>query len=116
MGVRVKLRVTLGGRAVEAVALANTGFETDEPQLLVPQALLARNGVSLEVLGRPLAVEYDTAGGPTLMYVYPKACKVAVIEPDRVSSEVEADLVVSLIEKELPMSDAARARGGHSEP
>jgi len=50
------------------------------------------------------------------MYVYPKACKVAIIEPDRVSSEVEADLVVSLIEKELPMSDAARARGGHSEP
>ena len=72
---RVKLRVTLSGRAVEAVALANTGFETDEPQLLVPQALLARNGVSLEVLGRPLAVEYDTAGGSTLMCVYPKAVK-----------------------------------------
>jgi hypothetical protein len=31
---------------------------------------------------------------------------VAVAGPDRASSEVEADLVVSLIEKELPMSDA----------
>jgi hypothetical protein len=40
------------------------------------------------------------------MYVYPKACKVAVIEPDRVSNEVEADLVVSLIEREVLMSDA----------
>jgi len=106
MGVRVKLRVTMGGRVVETVALANTGFETDEPQLLVPQAFLTRNSVSLEVLGRPLVVEYDTAGGPTLMHVYPKACKVAVVEPDRTSGEVEADLVVSLIEREVLMSDA----------
>jgi hypothetical protein len=81
MGVRVKLRVTLGGRAVEAVALANTGFETDEPQLLVPQALLARNGVSLEVLGRPLAVEYDTAGGSRSCAFTPKRVKWPLSSP-----------------------------------
>jgi hypothetical protein len=75
VGVRVKLRVTLGGRAVEAVALANTGFETDEPQLLVPQAFLTRNSVSLEVLGRPLAVEYDTAGAPRSCAFTPKRVK-----------------------------------------
>ncbi|MCC6003981.1 MAG: hypothetical protein LM590_06535 [Thermofilum sp.] len=106
MGVRVKLRITMGSGAVDAVALANTGFETDEPQLLVPQAFLIRSGVGLEVLGRPIAVEYDTAGGPTLMHVYPRACRVAVLEPDRASKEVEADLAVSLIEREVLMSDA----------
>jgi len=106
MGVRVKLRITMGSGAVDAVALANTGFETDEPQLLVPQAFLIRSGVGLEVLGRPIAVEYDTAGGPTLMHVYPRACRVAVVEPDRASKEVEADLAVSLIEREVLMSDA----------
>jgi len=63
-----------------------------------------------------IALHASISTARALMYVYPKACKVAVIEPDRASSEVEADLVVSLIEKELPMSDAARARGGHSEP
>jgi hypothetical protein len=106
MGVRVKLRITMGSGAVDAVALANTGFETDEPQLLVPQAFLIRSGVGLEALGRPIAVEYDTAGGPTLMHVYPRACRVAVVEPDRASKEVEADLAVSLIEREVLMSDA----------
>jgi len=81
MGVRVKLRVTLGGRAVEAVALANTGFETDEPQPLVPQALITRNGVSLEVLGRPLAVEYDTAGAPRSCTSTPKRVEWPLSSP-----------------------------------
>ena len=106
MGVRVKLRVSLGSRVSEVIALANTGFETDEPQLLVPHPLLVRSGVDLAGLGRPITLEYDTAGGPTVMHVYPRACRVEVVEPDRASREVEADLVVSLLEREVLMSDA----------
>jgi len=40
------------------------------------------------------------------MYVYPKACRVSIIEPDRSSREVIADLVVSLTEREVLMNDA----------
>jgi hypothetical protein len=36
MGVRVKLRIRVSERVVEAAALVNTGFETNEPQLLTP--------------------------------------------------------------------------------
>jgi len=106
MGVRVKIKVVMANKTLETTALVNTGYETDEPQLLVPHVFLIRNNVDLEDLGRPMTMEYDTAGGPVAMHVYPKACKVAVIEPDKISREVESDLVVSLIEKEVIMSDA----------
>lgn len=106
MGVRVRLRISIAGRTVEAVALANAGFEADSPQLLVPYAFLVRSGISPEDLGRPSVVEYDTAGGPVAMYVYRGACRVAVVEQDRVSREVEADLVVSPFEREVLMNDS----------
>jgi hypothetical protein len=106
VGVRVKLRVRVGGRVVEAIALANSGYETDEPQLLVPYTFLIRNSISLDELGRPRIVEFDTAGGPISMHVYPKACSVAVVEPDKTSREVVADLAVSPVEREVLMSDA----------
>jgi len=40
------------------------------------------------------------------MYAYPKACRVSIIEPDKSSREVIADLDVSLTEREVLMSDA----------
>jgi hypothetical protein len=106
MGVRVKLRIEIKDKLVETVALANSGFETEEPQLLVPYAFLLRNSISLDELGRPKVLEFDTAGGPISMHVYPKACRVVAIEPDRMSKEVVSDLVVSPVEKEVLMSDA----------
>ncbi|MEM4971974.1 MAG: hypothetical protein QXE01_12065 [Sulfolobales archaeon] len=38
--------------------------------------------------------------------IYHGACRVAVIERDKVSKDVESDLVVSPVEKEILMSDA----------
>lgn len=105
MGVRVKVRILISGKSVEAYALVNTGFEADRPQLLVPYAFLARSNVDLGGLGRPDSIEYDTAGGPLTMYVYRGACRVVVVEHDRMSREVEADLVISPIEREVLIND-----------
>jgi hypothetical protein len=104
--VRVKVRVVVGVRVFEAIALVNTGFETDEPQLLIPYNLLLEKNIDISELGKPSLLEYDTPGGSVTMYVYPRACRVSIIEPDRSSREVIADLVVSLTEREVLMSDA----------
>ncbi|MCI4436202.1 MAG: hypothetical protein JHC33_05255 [Ignisphaera sp.] len=72
----------------------------------MPHAFLVRNGIDLGSLGKPIMFEYDTAGGAVTMFVYPKAWRVRVSEPDRSSKEVESDLVVSLTEKEVLISDA----------
>ncbi len=106
MGVRVKLRIRIGDKEVDVVALANSGFETDSPQLLVPRNFIVRNNLEPLLPSNPLTLEYDTAGGPIVMYVYPYACTVKVLEEDKASREVKADLVVSPIEKEALMSDA----------
>jgi len=106
LGVRVKVRVVIGVRVFEVIALANTGFETDEPQLLIPYNLLMEKNIDTSDLGKPTLLEYDTPGGSVTMYVYPKACRVSIVEPDRSSREVIADLVVSLTEREVLMSDA----------
>ncbi|MCC6058309.1 MAG: hypothetical protein LM568_05285 [Desulfurococcaceae archaeon] len=106
MGVRVKLRIAVGGRVVEAVALASTRFETDESQLLIPYIFLARNGIDLKDLGKPIAVEYDAVEGSITIPVYPEICGATVVELDRVFKEIETDLVISFIEKEILMSNA----------
>jgi len=105
LGVRVKVRVVIGVRVFEAIALANTGFETNEPQLLIPYNLLMEKNIDISDLSKPIQLEYDTPGGSVTMYVYPRACRVSIIEPDRSSREVIADLVVSLTEREVLMSD-----------
>jgi hypothetical protein len=106
MGVRAKIKIVIGRKILEAVTLVNSGFETDRPQLLVPHNFLLKNDISLEGLRNPTIIEYDTAGGPITMSVYPKACAVAIIEEDKKSKNVKADLVISPIEREVLMSDA----------
>ncbi len=106
MGVRVRVRVSIGGRLLETVALVNSGFEADRPQILVPYRFLSANGVGLEALGRPILVEYDTAGGLTALNVFSEACTVSVVEGDRESRSTVSDLVVSPVEREVLLNDA----------
>jgi len=42
------------------------------------------NGVDIAGLPSRAVLEYGTAGGAISMYVARKACKVSIIEPDRV--------------------------------
>jgi len=105
MGVRVKIRIFID-KPIECVALANSGFETDTPQVLVPTNFLLKNKINTKKLRKPETLEYDTAGGPIIMYVYHQACNVRVIENDKNSQDITTDLVISPIEREVIMSDA----------
>ena len=106
MGVRVRVEIRVGGKSVYTSALLNSGFETDSPQIVVPARLLRRHGIAPEDLGHGRLVEYDTAGGPIAMHVYPGACEARVVAGDRASKWVKADIVVSPIEREVLASDA----------
>ncbi|MEB3779600.1 MAG: hypothetical protein GSR85_05140 [Desulfurococcales archaeon] len=105
MAVRVKLRIKVAGRQLEVVALVNSGFETDEPQLLVPDRLLTVNDISIAGL-KGSVIEYGTPAGPISLYVAKRCCSVLVVEPDRRSKEVTVDLVISPTEREVLISDA----------
>ncbi|MEM1547273.1 MAG: hypothetical protein QXP91_12555, partial [Candidatus Methanomethylicia archaeon] len=77
MAVRVRVNISVGDKSLEAVALINSGFETEEPQILIPMKALRKLGLKLTG-----AVEdiYDTAGGPTRVWIYPEKARISIIE------------------------------------
>ncbi|RLI30930.1 hypothetical protein DRO51_04400 [Candidatus Bathyarchaeota archaeon] len=103
MAVRIKLLVECEDRKLEIIALVNSGFETETPQLLLPMTAAGRLGLSPPLGG--LEQTYDTAGGPTKVWVYPEKAKVKVLAGKTTSKEVKTDIVVSPIEDEALISD-----------
>jgi len=103
MAVRVKLLIKCGDRELITTALINSGFETDTPQLLLPITAAGRLGLSPPLGG--IEETYDTAGGPTKVWVYPEKAKVKVLAGKATSKEVKTDIVVSPIEDEALISD-----------
>ncbi|MDM7275448.1 MAG: hypothetical protein P3X22_004940 [Thermoprotei archaeon] len=103
MVVRVRIRVSAGGRFIEAPALANSGYESETPQLMVPVRVAEELG--LWPPGREfIESNFETAGGPLRVWILERACTVKVIG-DAESPEVLADLVVSLLADEILIGD-----------
>ncbi len=104
MAVRVRLRIMREDRRLDVVALLNSGYEADSPQLMIPVDLA-------RVLGLwpppPLAREevFETAGGPIRVWVVRNAAEVKVIAGDAESKTVRVDVVVSPLADEPLISD-----------
>jgi len=104
MAVRLRLRVRVGERVVEEVALLNSGYEAPTPQLMVPVELARRLGL-WPPEGAVEAV-VDTAGGPLRVWVYPRRALVKAVAGDAESRrEALVDLVVSPLADEPLISD-----------
>lgn len=104
MAVRVRLRIMREDRRLDVVALLNSGYEADSPQLMIPVDLA-------RVLGLwpppPLAREevFETAGGPIRVWVIRNAAEVKVVAKDVESKIVRVDIVVSPLADEPLISD-----------
>ena len=105
--VRVRLRSLRNGSVVIVSALLNTGFTSDELDIHVPRGLAEKLGLwpppgnaSLEVL--------DTAGGEVLSYFIPDAVELVVVDENdvEVSRRITCNVIVSLHEREVLLSDA----------
>ena len=103
MVVRVRVRIVGSGGSLETVALANSGYEAETPQIMVPVKLARLLGLwppeGLE------ETEYDTAGGPLRVWVAARACRVSVVAEEAEAPEVEADVVISPLADEVLLSD-----------
>lgn len=98
------MRIRREGVELDVVALVNSGYEADSPQLMVPVDLARRLGLWPPP---PIAYErvFDTAGGPLRVWVLRKAAVVKVVASDAESREVEVDLVISPLADEPLISD-----------
>jgi len=104
MGVRVKIRVKLNREEVETAALVNTGFETEQPEILLPVKLAERLGLYPPARNSTLE-EYDVVGGITLVIKSSRLIDVQVLVEDRNTSFVKATPIISSEEGEVLISD-----------
>ena len=104
MGVRVRVRMRAGDRSVTAVALANSGFESYEPDVVVPEGLAARLGLLESMRGE--YVEVMTAGGELRCPYLRGAVVLGLVLEDRDSPEVLCNVLVHPFEEEVLLSDA----------
>ena len=103
MAVRLKLKVRVGDKVVEVVALLNSGFEAPTPQLLIPIDTAKALGLWPPEDAREVVLE--TAGGPLRAWFYPRKALVKVVTEDVESREVLTDIIVSPIADEPLISD-----------
>ena len=103
MAVRVRLRIRKGGREVTTSALVSTGFEADEPQLIVPLPLAEE----LQLLSGGASIEdFSTAGGGLISgYRIEEPVEVELVLEDRKLPAIRAPITVLPRETEVIMSD-----------
>jgi predicted aspartyl protease len=104
VGVRVKVRIKYGGRSVDLIALVNTGYETDVPEILVPLDIAEKLGLWPKLPDNTLVETYRTASG--LMKVYRVGgANVSLLIDDVEVRSTETYVVISEHTDEALISD-----------
>ncbi len=118
MGARIKLRLQpLKGKSTEAaapevVALANSGYEAEEKEIIIPVKLAAVLGLWPEPPEGTIIEAYGSAGGEFRAHRVPGALRVQIVVPDRPRDPCECDAVISEMEREILMSDTLASELG----
>ncbi len=107
MGVRVTVKVKHGELEAETSALVNTGFETEQPEILLPLKLAERLGLHPPKLDSILQ-EYSVVGGTTILIKSSHDAQVAV--KGREDNTVNATPLISDSESEVLISDLLASR------
>jgi len=87
------------------VALVNSGFESDRPQILTPISLARRLDLWDRVLIEGSSQIFGTVAGLTRLYVLPSSIYVSIVEDDIETEPILSDTVISEIEREVLISD-----------
>ena len=104
MGVRVRIRIEYENKSVETIALVNTGFEGDAPEVLIPLYIAEKLGVWPNLPEETLIETYRSASG--LMRVYRiKGAKVHLITEGVRTQSINTYLVISEYTDETLIND-----------
>ncbi len=113
MAIRLRLRLTRGDASTEVVALVNSGYETVEPEILVPPVTARELHLYPELPQGSIVKEYRLADGSTTRLIrIPRAVNVYVVEDDRIVGPIESSLVIAERADEPLISDKLAGRLG----
>mgnify|MGYP000462782041 CR=1 FL=1 len=107
MAIRVKLRLKsrLGlRREMDVIALVNSGFEADSPQVLVPVGIAKELDLYTHLLEARIE-SYGTVAGPVRLYVLPSSVEAWIEESDVRTPRIVCDVLISDLEREVLISD-----------
>jgi len=102
MGVRVQLKIRLNNVEIKTSGLANSGYESDEPEIHIPLALARKLGFGMEKM---TSQKYRVVGSDVNAYRLGKV-RVQVITEDKETPPIEAIAVMVPGEYEVLLSDA----------
>lgn len=102
--VRIEIRSRHGSSKLEAIALVNTGFTSETPDLAIPVAIAEKLGL-WPPPGEALSITLETGGGVVESYVVPQAVVVKIVTEDRCSREIVANTIVNPYLEEVLISD-----------
>jgi hypothetical protein len=99
MAVRVKAKIKLKNKreSLETNALLNAGFETESPEVIIPENLARRLKLFPELPPNTIIREYDTAGGVVKLYFVKDILQVEAFSKDgkERSRNITASCVIS---------------------
>jgi predicted aspartyl protease len=111
MGVRVKVKIKYKGASLDLIALVNTGYETDVPEILVPISVAERLGIFPRLPDGTIVEMYKTASGLMRVYRVGGASTSLLIEGVEARS-VETCIVISEYADESLISDQLASEFG----
>lgn len=104
----VRVRVRLKGRECESVetsSIANSGYESSEPEAVIPESLARRLGLFPRLPAGTRIEEYRSIAGVARIYYIPDAIEISIITVDRVEGPVVAGAAISDKEDEVLLGD-----------
>jgi len=105
VAVRVRVRIRSSEMESETSALVNTGFEAEQPEILLPARLAEMLGLYPPKSGS-LLQEYSVVGGTTTIIKSSERIHVQLLTEDREMSSVQAIPLISDREDEALISDS----------
>jgi len=113
VAVRLKLKLVRNNNSIEIIALLNSGYETFEPEILVPSTTARDLFLYPRLPQGAIIREYVLADGSiTRLIKIPKAVLIYVVEEDRIVGPVETSLVISEKAEEPLISDKLAGKLG----
>jgi hypothetical protein len=113
VAIRLRIRLVREGKSVDVVALINSGYETREPEVLLPVAIATQLSIYPRLPEGAIVKEYKLADGSiTKLIKVSRAVQIYVVEEDRVVGPVEASLVIAEKAEEVLISDKLAGKLG----
>jgi len=100
---RVRVRIKRGGKVIESLALLNSGFESDSPDIAVPIEVAA--GLGLWPPRSAATAVLDTGGGEISVPYYKSCAELELILEDREPKKAEVNIIVNPHLDEIALSD-----------